>query len=399
MLKDNNTYLVTEKMRLLIGEKHVVVGVSGGVDSMYLITQLLEEIPSTQLVIAHVHHGLREESDEEYEFVKSFALKHGIKFRGKHLGEVDFSNGSIEKTYRDLRYTFYENVLREFKTDVLALGHHADDLAELVLMRLVNGASGRGLIGMSSIYKKDNNTIVLRPLLNLSKEEIYEKAHLLNIEYREDATNKSNDYLRNRYRNNVIPLLREENQQLHKRFIQFSKDKKEEEDFIDEEMAKHYKRIVRPVPYGFHLNKIELFKLHIVIQRRILKKLSNDLGEEFPPHYLLELLKEKVNKMESSDCLHIFGKLYVVNDYQCTYIFSKPYSEVANPLIDKLLKKGPYRKVSRNELKNLRIRGKRLIKYVREKYVPKAFRDYLVIELGPSNEVINVIDAFGNIIK
>ena len=160
----------------------LVVGVSGGPDSMCLLNLLLEikEEMRYNIVVAHINHNLREESDEEYEYVKKFSNDHNLLFEGIKLGEFD--TNSIENEARIKRYSFYESILKKHKSKYLLLAHHGDDLVETILMRLTRGSTIDGYSGFNKISKRDGYSII-RPLVFYTKDEIMEYLDEKNIEY------------------------------------------------------------------------------------------------------------------------------------------------------------------------------------------------------------------------
>lgn len=188
----------------------LVVGVSGGLDSMALLELL--RTSGKRLVVAHFNHQLRgAESDGDEAFVREHAQKLGLEFRagrGDVRGEA--KGVSIEMAARKLRLAFLAEVAREVKGDVV-LAHHADDQVELVLMRARRGVEGYGAAGMRevSVSPADANVRILRPLLEFRKSELTKFVEDRRIPFREDSSNAQLDAERNRVRHKTIPALRE----------------------------------------------------------------------------------------------------------------------------------------------------------------------------------------------
>ncbi|WP_214885824.1 MULTISPECIES: tRNA lysidine(34) synthetase TilS [unclassified Exiguobacterium] len=181
--------------------KKVLVAVSGGVDSIVLLDRLVKQ--GWNVAVAHVHHGLREASDEEYTFVANIAASYQIPFHGKRL---DFQKGKSQERYREARYQFFEDVMSEYGYDTLATAHHADDELETVLIQL-----HRNVIEVKGIpeIRKFGNGRLIRPLLYESKAQLIEYARRNELEWREDATNQERTYLRNLIRHEIVPKLKQ----------------------------------------------------------------------------------------------------------------------------------------------------------------------------------------------
>lgn len=203
----------------------VVIGVSGGVDSMVLMTCLSQIITmkdhrDKELIVAHFDHRLRPESGLDADLVKSYAENLGLLyFAGSWQAPA---NKNIESEARQARYTFMADVMEATESQVLITAHHANDLAETIILRMIRGTSLKGLSAIRPEYERILQTSsgmgvvthLLRPLLNISKKEIYHYAHTHQIPFREDESNQDMQYLRNRIRHNILPLLEQENPQL-----------------------------------------------------------------------------------------------------------------------------------------------------------------------------------------
>lgn len=200
------TYI--QKHQLLTHDKPIIIGVSGGADSVVLLHILVSL--GYDCIIAHCNFHLRmEESDRDEEFVRNMAIKYRIP-----LHCIDFETNkyaekhgiSIEMAARDLRYSWFNELLEKYNAQAIAVAHHADDNIETMLINLVRGTGLRGLKGIPNRNKK-----VVRPLLCCTREEIENYLIRQNLEHVEDSTNASVDYNRNKIRNEVLPLLTEIN--------------------------------------------------------------------------------------------------------------------------------------------------------------------------------------------
>ncbi len=190
---------------LLHGGETVLVAVSGGADSMALLDVLRDLRPMLGLTLhsAHVHHGLRAEADADADFVRSLSERLGVPF---HLERVTVRREppweGLEAEARRARYAALEARALTLGADCIATGHTADDQAETVVMRLLQGAGPRGLSGIAPARGR-----VIRPLLDARRDEVL--AHLASrgLGWIEDATNRDSRFLRNRLRHDVLPFL------------------------------------------------------------------------------------------------------------------------------------------------------------------------------------------------
>ena len=183
-----------------------LLGLSGGADSVAMLTALLPEIREglIKAEAVHVNHGLRgTESDEDEAFCRELCDREGIPL---HIRRVDLGGRSDEAAARKARYDVFRELYSAGGFDGLALAHHADDQAETFLMRLLRGAGPEGLECMKE-EEDVGGMHILRPLLNLRREEIREALRADGILWREDSSNLDSGYLRNRIRLELMPAL------------------------------------------------------------------------------------------------------------------------------------------------------------------------------------------------
>lgn len=199
---------------------YVVVGLSGGPDSMALVDILKHYYNNINIVCAHVHHNLRKESDEEKIFVQKYCNENNLIFEFFKI--ENYSNDKFtEEEARKIRYDFFDSVIKKYNAKYLFTAHHGDDLIETMLMRLVRGSNFKGYSGINTISIK-NCYQVVRPLIFLTKDEIMNYIDKNNIEYVVDNSNTNLKYTRNRYRMNILPELKKENANVHQKFYKLS---------------------------------------------------------------------------------------------------------------------------------------------------------------------------------
>ena len=204
MLEQFQAYI--NRYNLIAKGEKVILALSGGIDSMVLADLLLKA--KVEFVAAHCNFHLRgDESDGDDWFVRKFAENRGIQCFVKHFETEKYAakHGiSIEMAARDLRYAWFEQLRQQLGYDKIAVAHHADDQAETFFINLLRGAGLNGLKGM-----KPQNGVIIRPLLWASREQIRKYAVENHIVWREDHTNVESVYLRNRIRNQLLPVFDE----------------------------------------------------------------------------------------------------------------------------------------------------------------------------------------------
>jgi tRNA(Ile)-lysidine synthase len=182
----------------------IILALSGGIDSMVLADMLLKS--KTDFVLAHCNFHLRgEESDGDEQFVREFAERNGLTLYVKQFDTMAYAKEhgvSIEMAARDLRYAWFEELRQQLGYDKIAVAHHADDQLETFFINLLRGAGIRGLKGMRPV-----NGNIIRPLLDKSREEIHQYAIENGIKWREDHTNAETQFLRNKIRHELLPVI------------------------------------------------------------------------------------------------------------------------------------------------------------------------------------------------
>ena len=238
--------------------KKLLLAVSGGIDSMVLV-HLFQQL-DYDFAIAHCNFQLRgEESDGDETFVKTICEQfkipfHSIKFDTKQLAEAHKS--SIQVTARNLRYDWFSKLLEENKIDFLLTAHQLDDSLETFLINL---SRGTGLDGLTGIPMQNEN--IVRPLLPFSRDEIAAYAKENKIQWREDSSNASDKYLRNKIRQDIVPILKELNPSFLNSFQNTLDNLQQSQSLVDDASRIVYRKVVEDIHLQKKINLTELMQL------------------------------------------------------------------------------------------------------------------------------------------
>ena len=199
----------------------IVIGCSTGPDSMALLDMLLKirEKYNLYIIVAHVNHNVRKESYEEAEFLKKYCAMNNLIFESMVIEE--YGDDNFHNEARNIRYSFFDNVVKKYNADYLMTAHHGDDLMETILMRIVRGSNINGYSGFKKIVDMDSYKIV-RPLIYYTKDQLEQYDKDNNVTYYVDSSNSKDKYTRNRYRKYVLPFLKEEDKDVHLKFLKYS---------------------------------------------------------------------------------------------------------------------------------------------------------------------------------
>ena len=210
----------------------IIVGCSGGPDSMALLDMLLKirNKYNLKIIVAHVNYNVREESVLEENYVRDYSKSNNLIFEG--LSITEYSDDNFENEARKIRYKFFDDLVLKYGAKYVMVAHHGDDLIETILMKIVRGSNINGYAGFKKELDKGNYKIV-RPLIEYSKEEIVDYCNTNNIKYYIDKSNSDSFYTRNRYRKYMLPLLKQENKDVHRKFLKYSNSLLETHEFIN----------------------------------------------------------------------------------------------------------------------------------------------------------------------
>jgi len=306
----------------------VVIACSGGPDSMALLDILLKlrDKKNINIICAHVNHKLRIESEQEKIDVENFCKNNKIIFEYLEITKYDKDNFHAQA--RNIRYKFFDELMKKYNAKYLFTAHHGDDLIETILMRISRGSTVKGYSGFSKITKKSNYYLV-KPLIYVTKQQLLEYVKKNNIKYAIDKSNEKSVYTRNRYRKNMLPFLKEENNNIHIKYLKFSEQLIKYENYIKKEIN----RIIPEVINNNKLNIEKFNKLDVVIQEEIIRYMledvyKNDISVICDSHinqilFLLESTRSNafVNLPNGIRVIKEYNQLYInnLNSENCDY--------------------------------------------------------------------------------
>ncbi len=294
----------------------VVVGVSGGPDSMCLLHLLcdLKESLNLKIIVAHMNHKVRKESDEEAEYVKQFSNINNLIYEYFELKDIPKSNFHSEA--RIIRYKFFNELIEKYNAEFLMTAHHGDDLIETVLMRIQRGSNLKGYSGFDILTNKGIYKQV-KPLIFYTKKDIIDYMDSNNYKYYIDRTNNEDDYLRNRYRHFILPKLHEEYDLIQKKYLKYSNTISEADDFIN----KYTKEVLQDIYVDNTLFINKFLRQEKIIQRRILEYILSTL-------YIDDLYKVDDKNVDEILKAINSNKTYVKIKLPNNHIIFKEYDEL-----------------------------------------------------------------------
>ena len=255
------------------GDK-IIVGVSGGPDSMCLL-HILNTLRNTyfiDIVAAHLNHGLRgKDADEDEEYVKKFCENNNIEFYSKRVNIDELSNAwgiSSEMAGREARYSFFQELFSKLDANKIAIAHNANDQCETILMRIIRGTGLEGLEGIKPV--RDGRYI--RPLIKITRDEIEDYCDKNNINPRIDKTNLENIYSRNKVRLELIPYIKENfNSHIIEVVNRLGENIKVDNDFMEKKSKEFFGKYCIMTPNKVKI-KSEAFNEHKALLSRMIRK-------------------------------------------------------------------------------------------------------------------------------
>ncbi len=299
--------------KLLITGDKIVLGLSGGSDSMCLLNLLLNLNKKIIIIAAHINHNIREESNEEAKMLEEYCQDKNIIFETTKFSKKAPGKDYSESELRELRYDYFAKIVKKYDAKYLFTAHHGDDLIETILMRITRGSDIKGYAGFDLVTEKEKYKIV-KPLIFTTKENIekYNKEH--NIPYVEDKTNKSAKYTRNRYRSEVLPFLKKENNKVHLKYIKYSEELQKYYNYVIKEMNKEFSKRYEDNT----LDITDINKLDELILENMIKKI---LDINYPDNLYLvsdkhiNMIKDIINNKEPNLSLNLPNNLIIKKRY------------------------------------------------------------------------------------
>ena len=264
-----------KKNRLIVNGDKIVLGVSGGPDSISMLNILreLKEEGTLQfnMVVAHINHMIREEAIEDEKYVEDYCKKNGIECYVKRINVIEYAQNNkigTEEAGRKARYDFFDEIAQKTNADKIAIAHNKNDKIETIIMHILRGSGLSGLKGIEPI----RNNRYIRPLIDCERQEIEDYCEKEKLNPRIDKTNFENNYTRNKIRNIVIPYIKEEfNPNIIETINRLSEVITAEENYMDKIVKEIYGKIlIEKKENEISLSLKEFNKQEEVIKNRLI---------------------------------------------------------------------------------------------------------------------------------
>lgn len=321
------------RQMILLKDKTVMVGVSGGPDSLALLHYLWKkrEPWGMNLIAVHVDHMFRgEESYLEAIFVKEFCEKFEITFEMIQINVQEYIRDTGKSTQiaaRECRYRFFEEMMVKHNVSFLALGHHGDDQIETMLMRMTRGSSGKARAGIP--FKRPFSIgEIIRPFLAVNRDEIETYCLLNQLDPRRDPSNDKPYYSRNRFRLNIIPFLKSENPNVHEQFQRLSEEIYQDETFLEELTVQEMNKVLKSRNEDEITIYIDKYlAMPLSLQRRVIQLILNYLYKVRPSSLSalhIDLITALFRSPHPSGKLDFPEGLQIIRSYHlCQFLFKK----------------------------------------------------------------------------
>lgn len=316
-------YMDVEKylVDIFCNDCKIVVAVSGGPDSMYLLHVLLKVRLSKniKIIVAHVNHNMRKASELEKMKVEEYCRKNDLIF--EYLSINKYNHDNFHSYSRKIRYKFFFDLVKKYDAKYLLTAHHGDDLMETILMRIMRGSTVKGYKGFS-IESDEGSFKILRPLIYMTKEQIKNYMDVHHLWYALDESNFKDVYTRNRYRKYILPILKNENKNAHLKFLEFSKKISLISNFFDKYVDSKYGEIV----FNKKINNVDLKKEDRVVINSIISKYFNEINN-FPIEKIVDKnidnIYDCINSSKPNCIIDLPGGFQFVKAYDLSYIKKK----------------------------------------------------------------------------
>ncbi len=280
----NKVHEYIKSLHMIEKNDRIVVGVSGGADSIALLFLLLKmkESYDLDLFVVHINHGIRMDASQDAEYVRKICDNHNLPL---YLYETNImkmakeEGRTEEEMGRWYRYRCFDDVMRQVNSNKLAVAHHMDDQAETILFHLLRGSRIAGMEGMRPVtdfwYETDEIGMtqkrIIRPLLSCRKQELMNWLREQKITWREDSTNTSNEYSRNCIRNQILPIMEEVNAQAVKHIADFAQEMTSYRMFIGKMISEYKEKEILQMQDGsYETDRCHLLQQDIVFAKTVI---------------------------------------------------------------------------------------------------------------------------------
>ena len=387
--------------------KPVICAVSGGVDSMVLFDLLKKA--QFEVIIVHVNHHKREESATEEAFLRTFAEKNHCKI---YVYDYYHEQNNFQASARRSRYDFFYQIYQENKASAIITAHHADDNLETIIINLIKGSNLYGYSGISGMtYYKE--ALLIRPLIDVKKENIYSYAKENNLIYFEDLSNQSDDYLRNRIRHHITPIFKEENPSYERNIYNYSKQVLDAFNYIRKQTSSYWQKNQKIILNDFH-------KMDSILQSDLINYLFEEKNITSSTNKITDVIEVLTNN-KPNITYDLNDDFQLIKTYEEAFIIKRKSPLQFNITLEKdgitKTPKGRFYlsetpliksfKISLNEefpltirtrlngdILNIRDGHKKLKDFCIDKKIPLEKRNELVIITNRLGEIIWVVDYY-----
>lgn len=269
-----------KKHHIIEDGDRIVLGVSGGADSvsLFFVMLALKEKYNIEITVVHVNHGIRgEEAKQDEDYVKEVCRKHETVCECVHLDIKSMAKEkkmSEEEMGRKARYDAFYHAMKKYDCNKIAVAHNKNDITETVLLNLFRGSGLKGLVGMEPVRGS-----LIRPLLCVERKEIEQYLKEQKILYHDDATNFETDYTRNKIRLRILPYVEEAiNEKASEHVVNAASLVGEASDFIEQEMNKLYECAVKKQIFEYQIMRKEFTQAHSILKKELVRKILFELA-------------------------------------------------------------------------------------------------------------------------
>ncbi|ANU09307.1 tRNA lysidine(34) synthetase TilS [Planococcus antarcticus DSM 14505] len=316
------------KHRLLDSGDLVLVGCSGGIDSMVLLHFLHAKKEELGISVAAVHidHMLRdEESREDHLFTEATAKKWGVEYFSRAIPIPEIwkeKGGNKQQLCRLERYSYFLEVMEQTDANKFATAHHADDQLETILMSGLRGSLQEGAFGMPT-HRPFGGGSLIRPQLAVDKEQIAAYADLHKIPHREDSSNAESAYTRNRVRQRILPLLKDESREVSRNFVELAEDMQQDQQFLRELAEEKLQQLIQRKDEKIVLSAKSFRTEARALQKRMVLLLLNYLynPKQVPvTRQLVEQMQEMMQSSSGTVFLHLPQNYVATRQYDMFFL-------------------------------------------------------------------------------